>query len=121
MTTSTYQVLARVDLLGTVKGGLKGSMPAGTPSILVEVDSDIEGDENKRVTLGTMITPTDGSNVYPGATGIECRMVFWADVARIYVPPGTHFDLRYSGRQVGEGTVLSIIPFYSPSDTGSAS
>ena len=95
-----HRVLASIELITTERGGLSNSLPAGTRSALVR----FRGEDNDPISFGAVITPTDRSDLTPGARLPNVELIFWADSARLHATSGETFDLWY-GRVIGHGVV----------------
>lgn len=84
-------------------------MPSPCRSLILRVEDDLDGEE--RVDLGVQVSTSSGEPLHPGAAEMVVELNFWADLADVYVVPGTSFTLRYPSRIVGRGHVLEMLPF----------
>lgn len=104
--SSGRRVRALLDMFESGGGGLTSSLPSGTRSLLL-MFAGLE-DPEQRMSVGAVITTSDGQAVQPGHSNVEVELQFWADEARVYATPGVAFELWY-GRRVGTGVVGSVI------------
>jgi hypothetical protein len=100
---------ARIELNEAADGGLSGPMSSPCMSLLLRVEQDVAA-ENE-VTLGVRITTASGEPLLPGTPLASVELLFWSDLADVFVAPGTRFTLRYPNRIVGRGQVLDVLPF----------
>src|SRR4051794_22742078 len=92
---------ARIVLANRAAGGLDVAMPSGTRSLLLQFQTPTGA-----VSVGAVITTTDGAPLSPGSAPVDVDLLCWADEAAKYVAPGREFSLWY-GRTVGSGCVLT--------------
>ena len=104
MGANGHVVCAEVELAPAELGGLKGPMPSGTRSLLLQ----FPGGDGQPISLGAELAVEGGGELVPGAKGIQVLAHFWVDEARnVALPPNT-FILWY-GREVGRGRVLEVV------------
>jgi hypothetical protein len=78
-------------------------------SLILRIEHQV-ADEDE-VNLGVQITTASGEPLSPGASALGVELLFWSDLADVFVVPSTRFTLRYPNRVVGRGQVLDVLPF----------
>lgn len=89
-------------LLATESGGLRGSMPIGTPSLIWVFDPDGE-----RAQFGGKVVSASAA-LEPGQA-VTASVVFLSDTVHLHATPGAEVEVWY-GRSVGRGRVLGPCP-----------
>jgi hypothetical protein len=99
---------AQIDLNETVHGGLSEPMPSPCRSLILRVKHDVA--EEDEMNLGVRITTETGGPLSPGASGLTVDLLFWSDLADVFVTPRTRFTILYPDRVVGRGEILDALP-----------
>lgn len=79
--SSGHRIVADLSLDPTAEGGLRGPLPSGTPSLILEFH-----DQNGKTQLGARIETACGEPLRPGEKVLAARAVFWADEA-VFMQP----------------------------------
>jgi hypothetical protein len=99
---------ARVEMNDTADGGLLAPMLSPCRSLILRIKQDIA--EENETNLGVQITTQSGEPLSPGIAGVAVDLLFWSDLADVFVVPGAQFTLRYPNRVFGHGQVLDVLP-----------